>query len=196
VQDGRSLLGLVRDPGVEWGRELLVEGGNAQGLTFTALRNYRWKYVEHATGEAELYDLQRDPDELVSRHADPALAGLRGTLAARLARLRACAGRSCRARPRLKLAVERRRCAFVTAVRGADAGHVDLVRFLVRRRPRSDAAARVASFRRLAAVRRAPLRRVLRPVGVLPGRRALLRARIALDDGRAVTLDRRVRACG
>ncbi len=47
VEDGRSLLELVGDRGVEWGRELLLEGGNAQGLTFSGLRNYRWKYIEH-----------------------------------------------------------------------------------------------------------------------------------------------------
>ena len=50
VEDGRSLLRAWSTiPGVQWGRELLLEGGNSStGLTFTALRNYRWKYVEHA----------------------------------------------------------------------------------------------------------------------------------------------------
>ena len=93
VEDGRSLLELVRDPGVEWGRELLLEAGTAaQGLTLHGLRNYRYKYVEYANGESELYDLERDPDELTSLHADPALAGLRSRLAARLTRSRAAPG--------------------------------------------------------------------------------------------------------
>jgi N-acetylglucosamine-6-sulfatase len=182
IQDGRSLLELVQHPGVEWGRELLIEGGTPLGLTFTALRNYRWKYVEHTTGEAELYDLKRDPDELTSLHAAPALAGLRARLAARLQFLRTCAGRGCRVRPALRLHVRRRQCRFVTAVRGADARAIEAVRYSVRRRP----------FGRDA---RAPFRHRLDPIGVRPGRRFLLRARVRLDDGRVVTLDRRRRTC-
>ncbi len=181
VQDGRSLLELLRDPGVQWGRELLIEGGNPTGLTFSALRNYRWKYVEHPTGEVELYDLERDPDELTSLHAVPGLAGLRSDLAARLSALRSCAGRGCRARPALRLHVRRRGCRFFTAVRGPDAGAVELVRFRVRHRSARDA--------------RAPFRRRLAARGVRPGRRFLVRAAVRLGDGRAVTLDRRGRTC-
>ena len=36
------------------------------------------RWVVH--GERELYDLQRDPDELQSVHADPAYASVRATL--------------------------------------------------------------------------------------------------------------------
>jgi N-acetylglucosamine-6-sulfatase len=182
VEDGRSLLELVGDPGVEWGRELLLEGGNAQGLTFTGLRNYRWKYIEHTDGEVELYDLERDPYELQSLHPDPAFAGIKALLAARLAILRSCAGRTCRIRPALRLHVRRRQCRFVTAVRGADVGAIELVRFSVRRRsPARDA--------------QAPFRRRVKPVGVRPGRRFVVRATVRLDDGRRVTLDRRGRTC-
>jgi N-acetylglucosamine-6-sulfatase len=182
VEDGRSLLELVGDPGVEWGRELLLEGGNAQGLTFTGLRNYRWKYIEHTDGEVELYDLERDPYELQSLHPDPAFAGIKALLAARLTILRSCAGRTCRIRPALRLHVRRRQCRFVTAVRGADVGAIELVRFSVRRRsPARDA--------------QAPFRRRVKPVGVRPGRRFVVRATVRLDDGRRVTLDRRGRTC-
>ena len=182
VEDGRSLLELLADPGVEWGRELLIEGGNAQGLTFSALRNYRWKYVEHTDGEVELYDLQSDPDELMSLHAGPETAALRARFAARLAVLRTCAGRTCRLRPALRLHVRRQQCRFVAAVRGADTSAIEMVRFTVRRR----------SFARDA---RAPFRRRVKPIGVRPGRRFALRARVRLDDGRVVTLDRRGRTC-
>jgi N-acetylglucosamine-6-sulfatase len=196
AQDGRSLFDLLEDPRGQWGRELLIEGGNNQGLTFAGLRNYRWKYIEYATGEAELYDLESDPDELVSRHADPAAARVRAAMAARLAGLRGCAGRSCRARPALRLDVAARRCQFVAAVRGADARHVERVKFLVRRRPRPDAETRIASFRRSAAADlAAPFRRAVRLSGVLPGRRFLLRAQVRLSDGRSVSLDERRRAC-
>jgi N-acetylglucosamine-6-sulfatase len=192
VQDGRSLFGLLEDPSVQWGRELLIEGGTSQGLTFTGLRNYRWKYVEHTTGEAELYDLERDPDELVSRHADPALAPVRLALAARLARLRACAGAGCRAKPALRLAARRRSCRFVAAVRGGDASAIERVEFVVRRRRGSARAS--TSFRRLALDTRAPFRRYLRPR--VAGRPVVVRARVRLDDGRSVTLDERRRTCG
>jgi N-acetylglucosamine-6-sulfatase len=195
AQDGRSLFGLLEDPGGQWGRELLIEGGTNQGLTFTALRNYRWKYVEHTTGEVELYDLERDPDELVSLHADPALAPLRAELATRLAALRACAGSGCRAKPALQLDAARRQCRFTAAVRGADARKVEDVEFAVRRRPRAGEEGGIASFRRASRDASAPFRRGVRLAGVLPGRRFLLRARVRLDDGRSVTLDERRRAC-
>jgi N-acetylglucosamine-6-sulfatase len=197
AQDGRSLFALLDDPGSQWGRELLFEGGTNQGLAFTALRNYRWKYVEYVTGEVELYDLENDPDELVSLHADPALAPLRAAMATRLAALRACAGSSCRAKPELRLAARRRQCRLVAAVRGDDAGTVETIDFMVRRRPRSSAKDKDAapSFRRLSSDARAPFRKRLRLSGVLPGRRFLVRARVRLDDGRSVTIDTRRRAC-
>ena len=195
VQDGRSLFGLLDDPGVQWGRELLIEGGNNQGLTFTALRNYRWKYIEHRNGELELYDLERDPDELTNVAADPALGLLRTAMAARLAALRVCAGGSCRAKPSLRLDVARRRCLFNAAVRGADAGAIERVEFLVRRRPRRGARDAPASFRRLARDVKPHFRKRVRAAGVLPGRRFLMRARVRLGDGRSVTLDEKRRSC-
>jgi N-acetylglucosamine-6-sulfatase len=195
AQDGRSLFGLFDDPGVQWGRELLIEGGNNQGLTFTALRNYRWKYIEHRNGELELYDLERDPDELTNVAADPALGPLRTAMAARLAALRVCAGRSCRAKPALRLDAARRRCFFNVAVRGADARAIERVEFLVRRRPRRGARDAPASFRRLARDVKPHFRKRVRAVGVLPGRRFLMRARVRLGDGRSVTLDEKRRSC-
>jgi N-acetylglucosamine-6-sulfatase len=185
VQDGRSLFGLIDDSSIQWGRELLLEGPGYAGL-----RNYRWKYVEHTTGEAELYDLERDPDELNSRHADPAYAPIRLALAQRLVRLRVCAGRGCRAKPALRLVVERRNCRFATAVRGKDAPAVEEVRFSVRR----PIAARALDLRAARAVdRRAPFRRLLRPRAT--GRRVVLRAQVRLADGRAVSLNAPRRAC-
>jgi N-acetylglucosamine-6-sulfatase len=194
-QDGRSLFNLLEDPSAQWGRELLLEGGTNQGLTFTGLRNYRWKYIEHATGEVELYDLERDPDELVSVHADPALAGLRAAMAGRLAALRACVGPTCRAAPALRLDAARRDCRFTAAVRGADATQIERVEFLVRRRPPAGVDVEIASFRRASADARAPFRKAIGLSGVLPGRRFLLRAQVRLADGRSVTLDERRRAC-
>ncbi|HEU0024197.1 MAG TPA: sulfatase [Thermoleophilaceae bacterium] len=165
VQDGRSLFGLLRDGGREWGRDLLIEG-NIPGGGFDALRTYRYLYAAYSTGERELYDLELDPHQLQSLHADPSYRRVKAGLARRLAALKDCAGRACRARPTAKLRV--RRC--VARVSG---GGVERVAFQSRTRAR---------------VRRAPFR------ALAAGRR--LRARVRTLDGRVVTLDRRLpRAC-
>jgi len=82
---------------IERGRELLIETDE-----YTAIRTQRYVWVEHETGERELYDFREDPAQLESLHADPELAAVRERLAARLAELRACEGASCLARPELK----------------------------------------------------------------------------------------------
>ena len=73
----------------------------------------------------ELYDLEADPFELQSQHANPAYAPLRAQLAARLAALRDCAGDSCRTKPQLRLTVKKKGgCAPRPArarIRGRDA---------------------------------------------------------------------------
>ena len=161
LQDGRSLFALLDDPGLEWGRDLLVEG--AAGLNqpaYDALRTYRYTYVEYTTGERELYDLERDPFQLQSLHADPAHTEVQAELARRLARLRDCAGGDCWARPQLRLRLQ----ACRARVLGAG---IEKVSFRSARRA-NDA--------------RAPFR------ARVEGRR--LRARVRTLDGRVVTLDR------
>jgi arylsulfatase A-like enzyme len=95
-QDGRSLLPLARKPELGRRRPLLIEVAKGEMMRTTAIRTRRWVYAEHAGGARELYDLRTDPHQLRSRHASPALAGVRRTLAMRLAELRRCAGRECR----------------------------------------------------------------------------------------------------
>ena len=76
VQDGRSLLELLADPGAEWGRDILIENGNgANGVpSYRGIRTYRFLYVEHrTTGEYELYDLKEDPYQLQSLDGHDAL---------------------------------------------------------------------------------------------------------------------------
>jgi N-acetylglucosamine-6-sulfatase len=167
IQDGRSLYGLLDDPGLEWGRDLLVEGGGVPGKgEFDALRTYRYLFAKYSTGERELYDLERDPDELESRHADLSYARIRRGLARRLALLKDCMGRECREHPDARLRV--RGCT--ARVSGSGLERVDF------------------RSRRLARDRRAPFR------AVAVGR--ALRARVRTLDGRVVTLDHRLpRAC-
>jgi N-acetylglucosamine-6-sulfatase len=79
-------------------RDLLLEGPATEAggpLMFTGIRTQRYKYVEWASGEKELYDLADDPDELRSRHDDPRYASIRADLAQRLETLRRCAASSC-----------------------------------------------------------------------------------------------------
>jgi arylsulfatase A-like enzyme len=89
--DGRSLLPVIEHPGIERNRELLIEEP-----TVKAIRTPRFLYAEHSSGESELYDLQNDPYELQSLDQTPAYAAAEATLRARLHRLEACVGSSCR----------------------------------------------------------------------------------------------------
>ena len=77
--DGRSLIPVANHPAIEQKRELLIEEPS-----FKAIRTERYMYAEHHTGEKGLYDLMKDPFELVSRHNTPAYASIRQKLAAEL----------------------------------------------------------------------------------------------------------------
>jgi arylsulfatase A-like enzyme len=126
VPDGRSLFPLLRDRGLAWGRELLVEGAPGfQAVAYAAIRNDRFVYAEHDNGERELYDLRSDPDQLENAIGGRGFAGIEARLAERLAALQECVGPGCRRGPRLRLAL--RGCR--ATVRGAP-----LERVRVRRR--------------------------------------------------------------
>jgi N-acetylglucosamine-6-sulfatase len=98
VQDGLDLRELAAGSERAHARPLLNETG-APGLSnrnfHQAIRTGTHKYVEHANGERELYDLRSDPDELVNVVNDPAQAGTLAQLDAQLEVLKACAGASC-----------------------------------------------------------------------------------------------------
>jgi arylsulfatase A-like enzyme len=97
VMDGRSLLPVINNPGIENGRELLIESEKwLKAPAFKAIRTKRYMYAEHSTGEKELYDLQNDPYELRSRHNDPAYALVKAQLATELQKLKNCSGAGCR----------------------------------------------------------------------------------------------------
>lgn len=61
-----------------WISELTMRGRMAM------VRTLDWKLVGYRGGEGELYDLRRDPDELVNRYGDPECAAIRADLAASL----------------------------------------------------------------------------------------------------------------
>ena len=167
-------------------RDAMLLNRGADIPDYDGVRTRRWVFVEYATGERELYDLRTDPDELQSLHADPRYAPLAHRFSLRLAALRGCRSRACRARPHLGVrARPRHRCAsrVVRArVTGSGRSHVERADFIVKRR-------RVVSDRRAPFARRVPLRRVR------PGHGFRLRVKLSTDDGRLLTVDRRARRC-
>jgi N-acetylglucosamine-6-sulfatase len=182
-QDGRSLIGIAGEPNRERGREILIESG-----TYAAIRNSRFKYVEHTrgvnAGAVELYDLEQDPFELQSQHANPAYAGLRTLLDRRLDVLRNCAGKGCRTKPKLKLEVEKKGgCAPRGAqarIRGRDAKLLGKVSFEVDGKDLGGDSSRPFK-EKLGKLKR--------------GRKSKLRATAEMSDGRRITLDKKVRGC-
>ena len=182
--DGRSLLPLLADPGLRYGRDLLVEGPVRDGPApaFAALRTPRLAYVEYATGERELYDLARDPSELRSLHADPARAPLVEAFSRRLERLRRCSGSACLVGPALSLFARAvGPCSSLLAratLGGPDARWLRRVAFFL-------------SGRRVAVDSQPPFQVVTR----LPAQGGRVRALALLLDGREVTRDRELPPC-
>jgi len=174
LEDGRSLFPLLRDRGREWGRDLLVEGGDGGANQFDGIRTYRYAFFQYLNGEQELYDLQLDPDQLQSLHLDPRYAAIRDELARRLTALKDCSGAGCRARPDARLSVDVRRTGGRRVCMAEVTGTaVDRVAFQARRRTVDTA----APFEQRVAGRR-------------------LRARVRTVTASVVTLDRKLpRAC-
>lgn len=182
--DGKSLLPLLADPGLEWGRDILLERGPGAGYLgarqYTGIHTPRYVYVEYRNGERELYDLARDPDQLRSVHNDPAYSAVEAELARRLAALRDCSGAACTTGPALQLALSgSTTCTRSVRLAGTDERQVAYVDFLVNRR---------GALRDEAAPFELTLSAGSGAVG--------LRVVAELQDGRRFTIDRRLEACG
>jgi N-acetylglucosamine-6-sulfatase len=181
--DGVSLLRFARDRLRRSGRDILLET-----TTYSAIRTPRHVFVQHSTGEQELYDLVTDPHQLTSLHADARYAALRTELTRRLTALRTCAGDACRKGPDLRFGVAYRR------------GRGGCVRSNVRLRVGGSAASRISSVvfyrgtRAIKSDRRAPYTATVRRSRI--ARRAtLVRAVVTLNDARSASLDRALRRC-
>jgi hypothetical protein len=205
IQDGRSLLELLTDPGAEWGRDILIENGRgANGVpTYRGIRTYRFLYVEHrTTGEFELYDLANDPYELQSVDGHEQYAKVQRDLHVRLRQLVSCVGVDCLARPHLTLSIR----SGGKPVRGCFSNDL---RIDVRgsKRARLMDADVMIGHRRVERLLNIPTARPIRsgPVtvsGVVQRQRIHRRGRFRLrvlvetEDGRKLTLDRVLRRCG
>lgn len=115
--DGRSLLPFAQRPGrprttrprlQEIGRQdntkgdLEQEGGRVPAderlLTprYGGVSTARYRYIRYVNGQAELYDMARDPEQLDNRISDPRYLRVRRVLRRQLRRLRDCVGSECR----------------------------------------------------------------------------------------------------
>lgn len=102
ILDGHSLLPLFNNPAEPWRTALLVQGADQSGLNpksfsgrYQAVRTPSYLYVEHTTGEQELYDLIKDPYQLTSQHNNPEYTSVKEKLKQILDSLRICSGASC-----------------------------------------------------------------------------------------------------
>ncbi len=110
--DGQSLLPFALNPALRTRRAVLLEdftnapaqnAGRSAGQAssrvphaYSGIRVGPYKFIQYASGERELYDLDRDPYEVQSLAADPRYRGIVAWLAARLKRLAVCSGAPCR----------------------------------------------------------------------------------------------------
>jgi N-acetylglucosamine-6-sulfatase len=183
--DGRSLRPIARRPKRLRGRAIRLDTNQ-----YDAVRTWRYVYSELASGEREMYDLERDPFQLQSVHDDPAYALARSHLRRLLGRLRRCSGSECWRRPALRLnvfgrAIPGRGClrpGFRVTVRGGGERKIAAAAFRLSGRRAGEATAR--PFRQRFAAR------------LLRGRaRHRINVSVELHDGRRTTLQRRVSVC-
>jgi hypothetical protein len=204
VQDGRSLLELLDDPGAEWGRDILIENGNGANRVpaYRGIRTYRFLYVEHrTTGEYELYDLEKDPYQLKSVDGHARYAKVQRDLRSRLRQLTRCVGVDCLARPHLRLTVRSRgrpargcvRADLRIQLRGSKRARLVHADVLIGRR-RVERLVSIPTARRRRAgpttLRGEVRRRQIRRTG-----RFRLRVLAETADGRKLTIDRTLRRC-
>lgn len=84
--NGKSLRSVLGDPKIAIRDAVLIEVNSNKLLQKNyGIRTKEYKYIEDGSGETELYDLTKDPYELLNLTNDPAFAQVKKELAARLA---------------------------------------------------------------------------------------------------------------
>jgi N-acetylglucosamine-6-sulfatase len=132
--DGRSFRSLLERPDRRPGNAVLLEGwpipdDPAGRMWEEGIVTARYRYTEQANGERELYDLRADPDELDSRHDDPAYTPVQVALARLRLEMRRCVGPACRPIVRLRLRTAEHDGILRVGVRGLDRRYVRMVTF-------------------------------------------------------------------
>jgi N-acetylglucosamine-6-sulfatase len=102
--DGRSMVPFLKDPEKKTRRPILyaLYGRNGSGATegtrpfYEGIRVGPYKYVRYATGERELYDLTRDPAELVNQIKNPRFRSVLAYMESTFSRYLGCEGTECR----------------------------------------------------------------------------------------------------
>jgi N-acetylglucosamine-6-sulfatase len=111
-EDGMSLIPIMQRKRDFSGRALdletyftpdTTEDPEDPPLNYQGVRTDRYLYARYGTGEQELYDLQNDPFELQNQSGNPVYAGVQSALQRLLSSEAKCAGKTCRARPAIKL---------------------------------------------------------------------------------------------
>ena len=107
IQDGRSIIPIIKNPGLPGRTAMLFEGIDAIYKSplfgyYTAIRTKRFVYVEHTPHDGsevvtdkEFYDLQNDPYQLQSRPNDTNYAEIISYLKRKLTMLQTCEGSTC-----------------------------------------------------------------------------------------------------
>jgi N-acetylglucosamine-6-sulfatase len=107
AMDGASRVPVMTGPDEPWTVPVVTEGlirnighkhnrGVPEGLTTSGIRIGDYKLIRYSNGDAELYDLMADPNELTSLWSDPDHADIRRELMAAWRQYRSCAGAACR----------------------------------------------------------------------------------------------------
>jgi len=103
--DGKALLGAARHGGTRWRRPVLTEvlyvpksgrGSPNSWIRSAGLRIPGMFYAEHSTGDVELYNMRRDPQQDHNVAGERRYADRQRRLARILDDLRDCSGASCR----------------------------------------------------------------------------------------------------
>lgn len=97
--DGRTLVPLLNGTVTNWSRATYVEGESPDSIEsrppFDGVYDGHFAYFEYANGEAELYDLQKDPYQVLNRAAGPMFREIRARYRTLLRQLRICSGQEC-----------------------------------------------------------------------------------------------------
>lgn len=199
--DGRSIVPLIKDRRFYPGRAIVLENWcqtderscydpySPATPRYRGVRTDRYAYMQYPNGEQELYDLEKDPYELVSVHKRRGYAPERAALSRLLERMQLCRGKGCRIAPKLELKLRYRlgrrgggrkcvRSGVKVAIGGADAGGSVGAKFILPGPNDSD--------------KRRPLRARVKPRHLKHGDANEIAAQVTVLDGRIMTVSGRV----